>query len=109
MMGHSFSLRNLVVLNYAGLYGWRRANRKNTALCEFTIDTDADYVRGVVATNNLKLFTPAEWFSEEVKLEFEGKNMQLRKNTTSIFRLYMKNMDVEFVKTLKIIINRFDG
>lgn len=73
MGGYSLSLRNLVVFNYAGLYGWKRANRKINALCESTMDIKADYVRDVVAADSLKLFVPAECFSEEVEVEFEGK------------------------------------
>ena len=94
MGGYSLSLRNLVVLNYAGLYGWKRANRKINALCESTMDIKADYVRDVVAAGSLKHFVPAECFSEEVELEFEGRKYAAPKGydkyLTVLFGNYME-------------------
>lgn len=99
-MGNShFSLRNLIVLNYAGLYGWRRANRKIDALCESTVNIDTKYACDIVAARNPHFSAPAECFYEEVELEFEGKKYAAPKGyekyLSALYGNYMELPPVE--------------
>lgn len=71
---YSLSLRNIVILYFADLYGWKKANRKINALCESTADMKTQYACDIVAARKPHFVAPAECFAEETELIFEGKH-----------------------------------
>ena len=67
------TMRNRLVMSYAGLIGWKRAIIKIDRLCENTAFMSSDIARDIVAARITQKEAPSKCFNDTVELEFEGK------------------------------------